>query len=45
VSAVLYTLEDALHGHVAHGPDERRLVRWVPAGVRYLREIVLRLAD
>jgi acetylornithine deacetylase/succinyl-diaminopimelate desuccinylase-like protein len=38
------SLDDARHGRAAHGPDERRPVRWIPEGVRFLREVVLRLA-
>jgi acetylornithine deacetylase/succinyl-diaminopimelate desuccinylase-like protein len=38
------SLEDARQGRSAHGADERRPVRWLPEGVRFLREVVLRLA-
>jgi len=38
------SLEDARQGRAAHGPDERRPTRWLPEGVRFLREVVLRLA-
>jgi acetylornithine deacetylase/succinyl-diaminopimelate desuccinylase-like protein len=38
------SLEDARQGRAAHGADERRPVRWLPEGVRFLREVVLRLA-
>jgi acetylornithine deacetylase/succinyl-diaminopimelate desuccinylase-like protein len=37
------TLDDARKGVVAHGPDERRPVKWIGEGTRYLREIVLEL--
>ncbi|TMB32466.1 MAG: M20/M25/M40 family metallo-hydrolase [Deltaproteobacteria bacterium] len=38
------SLEDARQGRAAHGADERRPVRWLPDGVRFLREVVVRLA-
>jgi acetylornithine deacetylase/succinyl-diaminopimelate desuccinylase-like protein len=38
------SLDDARQGRAAHGADERRPVRWLPEGVRFLREVVLRLA-
>jgi len=38
------SLEDARQGRAAHGADERRPTRWLPEGVRFLREVVLRLA-
>jgi hypothetical protein len=33
------TLEDGLAGHGAHGPDERRPLRWLGDGVRFLYAI------
>jgi acetylornithine deacetylase/succinyl-diaminopimelate desuccinylase-like protein len=33
-------LDDVRNGHVAHGPDERRPVRWIEPGTQFLREIV-----
>jgi acetylornithine deacetylase/succinyl-diaminopimelate desuccinylase-like protein len=38
------SLDDARKGLVAHGPDERRPLKWIGEGTRYLREIVLELA-
>jgi acetylornithine deacetylase/succinyl-diaminopimelate desuccinylase-like protein len=38
------TEEEALAGHVAHGPDERRPVRWLPPAVGFLRELARTLA-
>jgi acetylornithine deacetylase/succinyl-diaminopimelate desuccinylase-like protein len=38
------TLDDVRKGLVAHGPDERRPVKWIGEGTRYLREVVLELA-
>jgi acetylornithine deacetylase/succinyl-diaminopimelate desuccinylase-like protein len=43
ISTAPITLSDALAGHAAHGPDERRQVRWLGDGVRYLKEITLAL--
>jgi acetylornithine deacetylase/succinyl-diaminopimelate desuccinylase-like protein len=37
------TLDDVRKGLVAHGPDERRPIKWIGEGTRYLREIVLEL--
>ena len=37
------TLDDVRKGLVAHGPDERRPLKWIGEGTRYLREIVLEL--
>jgi acetylornithine deacetylase/succinyl-diaminopimelate desuccinylase-like protein len=37
------TLDDVRKGMVAHGPDERRPVKWIGEGTRYLRELVLEL--
>jgi acetylornithine deacetylase/succinyl-diaminopimelate desuccinylase-like protein len=33
-------LEDVRKGLVAHGPDERRPVKWIEPGTQFLREIV-----
>jgi acetylornithine deacetylase/succinyl-diaminopimelate desuccinylase-like protein len=38
------TRPDATAGHVAHGPDERRLARWLPDGARFLRDLTYELA-
>ncbi|MGZ6124461.1 MAG: M20/M25/M40 family metallo-hydrolase [Myxococcales bacterium] len=38
------TREDGRAGRSAHGADERRPVRWMGEGVRFLRELTLRLA-
>jgi hypothetical protein len=35
---------EALAGHTAHGPDERRPAKWLGEGVRYLRELTYELA-
>jgi acetylornithine deacetylase/succinyl-diaminopimelate desuccinylase-like protein len=43
ISVAPFTLEEALAGHGAHGPDERRPVRWLADGVRFLKEITLEL--
>jgi acetylornithine deacetylase/succinyl-diaminopimelate desuccinylase-like protein len=37
------TLDDARNGLVAHGPDERRPVKWIGEGTRFLREVVIEL--
>jgi acetylornithine deacetylase/succinyl-diaminopimelate desuccinylase-like protein len=37
-------LEDST-GHTAHGPDERAPTKWVDDGVRFLRDVVLNLAQ
>ena len=34
------TEQEALTGHVAHGPDERRPVRWLAPNAGFLRELV-----
>jgi acetylornithine deacetylase/succinyl-diaminopimelate desuccinylase-like protein len=34
------TLDDVRNGLVAHGPNERRAVKWIEPGTEYLREIV-----
>jgi len=38
------TREDARAGRAAHGADERRPIRWIGDGVRFLREVTLQLA-
>ncbi len=38
------TRADALIGRVAHGPDERRLAKWLPDGARFLRDLTYELA-
>jgi len=38
------TLPDAFAGRVAHGPDERRLAKWLPDGARFLRDLTYELA-
>ena len=38
------TLDDERHGFAAHGANERRPVRFLAGGVRYLEEITLALA-
>ena len=44
LSSAPITLEESLKGRGAHGPDERRPVKWLAPGARYLREIILTLA-
>jgi acetylornithine deacetylase/succinyl-diaminopimelate desuccinylase-like protein len=39
------TQDDQRAGRAAHGADERRPIRWIGEGVRFLREVVLRLAQ
>jgi acetylornithine deacetylase/succinyl-diaminopimelate desuccinylase-like protein len=38
------TKAEALAGHVAHGPDERRPTKWLGDGARYLRELTYEIA-
>jgi acetylornithine deacetylase/succinyl-diaminopimelate desuccinylase-like protein len=38
------TKPEALAGHGAHGPDERRPAKWFADGVRYLRAVTYELA-
>src|SRR3989440_5586587 len=38
------TQEDQRAGRAAHGADERRPIKWMGEGVRFLREVTLRLA-
>jgi acetylornithine deacetylase/succinyl-diaminopimelate desuccinylase-like protein len=35
---------EAIAGHAAHGPDERRPAKWLDAGAQYLRTLVYELA-
>ena len=35
---------EAVAGHEAHGPDERRPTQWLPDGARFLRELTYELA-
>jgi acetylornithine deacetylase/succinyl-diaminopimelate desuccinylase-like protein len=35
---------EALSGHGAHGPDERRPAKWLDEGARYLRALTYELA-
>jgi acetylornithine deacetylase/succinyl-diaminopimelate desuccinylase-like protein len=44
VSAAPITIEDAARGYGAHGPNERRPVRWLDEGTAYLDELVSELA-
>jgi acetylornithine deacetylase/succinyl-diaminopimelate desuccinylase-like protein len=44
VSSGMSSRHEALTGHGAHGPDERRPVKWLPEGVRFLREVTYELA-
>jgi acetylornithine deacetylase/succinyl-diaminopimelate desuccinylase-like protein len=38
------SLDEGRAGHTAHGPDERRPVKWIGEGTRWLRELVLEIA-
>jgi acetylornithine deacetylase/succinyl-diaminopimelate desuccinylase-like protein len=38
------TKAEALSGHTAHGPDERRPARWLDDGARFLRDLTYELA-
>jgi acetylornithine deacetylase/succinyl-diaminopimelate desuccinylase-like protein len=38
------TQEDQRAGRAAHGADERRPIKWMGEGVRFLREVTLQLA-
>ena len=38
------SLDENRTGHSAHGPDERRPIKWLDEGVRYMRELTLMLA-
>jgi len=38
------TLDDQRAGRAAHGADERRPIKWMGEGVRFLREVTLQLA-
>jgi acetylornithine deacetylase/succinyl-diaminopimelate desuccinylase-like protein len=38
------SLEEARAGRSAHGPDERRPVKWLAPGARFLRDLTLALA-
>jgi acetylornithine deacetylase/succinyl-diaminopimelate desuccinylase-like protein len=44
VSVSPTTRPDAIAGRVAHGPDERRLAKWLPDGARFLRDLTYELA-
>jgi len=44
VSPSMSSRHEALTGHGAHGPDERRPAKWLPEGVRFLREVTYELA-
>jgi acetylornithine deacetylase/succinyl-diaminopimelate desuccinylase-like protein len=44
VSAAPTSLEEARKGYSAHGPDERRPIKWLGPGARYVRDIVYELA-
>jgi acetylornithine deacetylase/succinyl-diaminopimelate desuccinylase-like protein len=44
VSPNMYTRAEAKGAHVAHGPDERKNVKWAEPGLLYFREIVRALA-
>jgi acetylornithine deacetylase/succinyl-diaminopimelate desuccinylase-like protein len=40
VSPGVFSFGEAMAGHLAHGPDERRPVNWVAPGLRFFREVV-----
>jgi acetylornithine deacetylase/succinyl-diaminopimelate desuccinylase-like protein len=40
ISTSAVTLDDVRKGLVAHGPDERRPVKWIDPGTEFLRQIV-----
>jgi acetylornithine deacetylase/succinyl-diaminopimelate desuccinylase-like protein len=44
VSVSPTTRAEGVSGHIAHGPDERRLARWLPDGARFLRDLTYALA-
>jgi acetylornithine deacetylase/succinyl-diaminopimelate desuccinylase-like protein len=44
VGVSLTSKAEAISGHGAHGPDERRPAKWLPDGARYLRELTYELA-
>jgi len=44
VSVSPTTKAEALSGHAAHGPDERRPARWLDDGARFLRDLTYELA-
>jgi carboxypeptidase PM20D1 len=44
VSPSFFTRAEAKAGHAAHGPDERKPVKWVEPGAEYFREVVRALA-
>ncbi len=45
IGAAPGTLEDAVAGRAAHGPDERRPLAWLAPGVRFLDDVVRRLTQ
>jgi len=40
VSPNVFSFKEAMAGHLAHGPDERRHTSWLGPGMRYFREVV-----
>ena len=44
VSPGMGTRAEAKAAHAAHGPDERKSVKWLEPGAEYFREVVRRLA-
>jgi hypothetical protein len=44
ISPTLASRAESKAGHVAHGPDERRSIKWMDTGARYFREVVRTLA-
>jgi acetylornithine deacetylase/succinyl-diaminopimelate desuccinylase-like protein len=44
LSCASTSIAEVRAGHSAHGPDERRPVKWLAPGARYLRDVVLALS-
>ncbi|HEY2513125.1 MAG TPA: hypothetical protein VGI39_19790, partial [Polyangiaceae bacterium] len=40
VSPITVTRAESKSGHLAHGPDERAQLKWMPAGVTFFRDVV-----
>jgi acetylornithine deacetylase/succinyl-diaminopimelate desuccinylase-like protein len=44
VSPGMGSRAEAAAGHAAHGPDERKSVKWLEPGAEYFRDVVRTLA-
>jgi acetylornithine deacetylase/succinyl-diaminopimelate desuccinylase-like protein len=44
IGGVPSSIDDARKGFGAHGPKERKPVRWIPEGFRFMRDVALELA-